>query len=83
MKLAARKFATILWASAVIVAVSLWADAALTPFPGYGPPEQYAQMLVLVTFAYTIAGAGLLVAFGAVIYVLGEIRDRVVDSARE
>lgn len=83
MKLPARKFAGALWIGAAIVMISLWGDIAIMTYIGNVSAGQYALELVFVIFVGTIANAGLLVAFGAVIYVLGEVRDRMIGSTTE
>ena len=72
MRVAARKFAAALWIGAVLVAIDhslviLRTNAGIT----------YTTLLVAGALAFVTLRFGTLVVLGAIIWLLGDIRDRL------
>lgn len=75
MRVAARKFAIILWICAFIVAADIAVQIWCTP---YGEASMSSfETAVAFTFLL-VRHAGWLLLLGAIIWLLGDIRDRLV-----
>jgi membrane protein DedA with SNARE-associated domain len=73
MKLNAKKFAIAIWmGAAVSVATQLIADFYLSSIP-------IDAGRLLMALLYSLLNPALLAALGAVVYLLGEIRDRLPE----
>jgi hypothetical protein len=78
MRFAARKFAAFLWVGAAIVAASIWLNVSLV----LAPPNALSagenlQGLLTAAVWPTITNVGFLIGLGAIVWLLGDIRDRL------
>jgi hypothetical protein len=77
MKLNANKFAVAIWiAAATSVVCQLIADFYLT-----STPMDISAGRLLMVLLYSLLNPALLAALGAVVYLLGEVRDRLPERS--
>ena len=78
MRFPARKFAVFLWVGAAIVLASIWLDMSLlfSSPPGLTANESL-QILLKGAVVPTIIDMSILIGAGAIIWLLGDIRDRL------
>lgn len=76
MRVAARKFAVGLWIGAVVVAAYVYVDLSHANLLGT-PPETARWIEITIGGTYIILRSGALFVLGAIIWLLGDIRDRL------
>ncbi len=77
MRLAARKFAVLLWVGAVILAIQIWYSFTRSSVPINVPVSEFRLRLIVGDFAWTVFYSGGFFILGAIIWLLGDIRDRL------
>ena len=76
MRVAARKFAVLLWISAAVIATHMCLSY-VTLSGSFTQAPEYQREYLLETIVYIIMQAGTFVLLGAIIWILGDIRDRL------
>lgn len=75
MTFSAVGFAKSLWIAAAMLVFAEWIPVLTMTYPANGPGEPLRVMMILQTLGLNIQTGGILAALGAVVYLLGEIRD--------
>lgn len=76
MRLSARKFAWLPLAGAVVTTLQVWVGYTQTQMPSYVPPGPFRISLIVAMLAVSLRYAAWYIALGAIVFVLGEIRDQ-------
>jgi hypothetical protein len=80
MRLAARKFAGIVWIGALVTTAYYWLRFSDMTIPLNLPAEQFWRDETISTVIVTVWYAGMFAALGAAIWLLGNIRDRLAPA---
>ena len=77
MRVAARKFAIALWIGAVVIATYVYFDLSQVSYPIGVAAATTRWYAITIGGAYIIVRSGGLAVLGAIIWILGDIRDRL------
>lgn len=75
MKLSAVGLAKALWIAAAVLVIAEWIPVLTMSYPVNYPGQPLRYMMILQTLGLNVQTGGVLAALGAVVYLLGEIRD--------
>ena len=77
MKVRARTSAILLWCGAIFLGVQIWIGFAYTSYPINMPAAEFRTQIFIGDIGWTIFYTGGFFIVGAIIWILGDIRDRL------